>query len=318
LQQVDLRPLVIELDALAGEEDSKLFDRGEGKQSHPVTLITLILRQMRFTLLTGLYITSGQEGETSDWIAEMTLSWPMLNRTLVDLLCNLVFILEEPVSRVPWFKKSGWRDAALNLQQLKDGFGNSIELKQGLEDLAKWVSQYADELGLSPDERQYPKKQIPEWIGIGKMAGYKISSSIRRPPQRDLIHFIHQWYYPQYSWTAHGQWYGFLRNGAFLLRSRLHPEQREQIDNDIPLRTGWEAERAVLFFLAAVTEIDLCFKFGLAPRLFSLWHRILALPLPSAFEGAMIYEKGYKRREVFSIAEKNGELHYGFLLAEDP
>lgn len=312
MQQIDLKPLVIELDSLAGEADSKLFDTGKGNPSHPITLITLMLRQMRFTLLSGLYLNFGQESPPSDWAAEMTLSWPMLNRNLLDLLCNLVFILEEPHSRVPWFRKSGWRDAALNLQQLQGEYGTSMELKQRLEDLAKWVSIYADELGLSQDERNNPKK-IPVWQTVGTMADYEIKANMKRPPQRDLIHFLYHWYFRQYSWTAHGQWYGLLRNGAILLRRNLLPAQREAVDHDLPVLQSIEIERAVLFFLSAVTEIDLHFMFGLAPKLFSLWSRILALPIVSAFEAAQIYEKGYKRREVFSVAERNGKLAYGFI-----
>src|SRR5438128_4138328 len=71
----------------------------------------LTLKLARHTYRTVFYLCADQRLTEYDWRWEYTLCLPSVNRTLLDLLFNVVFMLEDIESRSAWYHQSGWREA---------------------------------------------------------------------------------------------------------------------------------------------------------------------------------------------------------------
>jgi hypothetical protein len=293
----DIRPFIIKVHELAGQEDTRLFDlSGNVNPSDPNTLTMLMLRQARFTLLSGLYICSGTEGPSSDWVPEMMLTVAQLNRNLLDVLFNLIFLFENPIDHAPWYLKAGWRDAALELERLRLEFGDLPGSKEELTRRDQQLAEDALRLRLTNEEWKNPKL-VSAWPSPSNMISYRLTKFSARPPHREVIRYLYDHFFVQFSWAAHAHYFGFRRTASILFRANLLPDQRSVVERvHIPALRGSAAELAALFFLCITTEIDLQYQFGLASQLFKCWEEIMSFPTSIAVQAQLVYTKGYKDR----------------------
>lgn len=119
----------------------------------------------------------------SNRLLEYSLSAPPLNRTILDNLFSLIFLLEDLPVRCLWYHKSAWREQRLELDRCVAEYGSAPNWQEWLKDLRAFCDFGVRLFQISPQEIANPK-QIPSWPNAGAMATYGVSESLRMAPNR--------------------------------------------------------------------------------------------------------------------------------------
>lgn len=118
------------------------------------------------------------------------ISVPPLNRTILDSLFTVVFMLENLASRCHWYQKAGWRALSEELNRYKREYGYLPEWQTWLDALAKLVRDGISIYGITPQEVANPGS-IDLWPNPGKMPHYGVPERDElalKPAQIDRVH----------------------------------------------------------------------------------------------------------------------------------
>ena len=89
-------------------------------------LFVVHLRIAHLTYRSALYLGSDIPADERR-LPEFCVSLPVLNRTILDSLFTILFILEEVPNRCAWFRESDWRESRLELERYVAEYGNLPE-----------------------------------------------------------------------------------------------------------------------------------------------------------------------------------------------
>ena len=218
---------------------------------------------------------------------EYSLSVPPLNRTILDSLFNVVFMLEDLSSRCSWFCKSGWREEKERLNRYQAQYS-------GLPDWKKWLDMYVTQIemgkklfGITPQEEATPSI-IKFWPNPGKMPRYGISGADPLPIAREFLAYMNDWFYRDLSAQSHLSLPGLTMRAAGLIKLARKDEDVEEALSKVK---SDQVSTTLTLLLALVSEIDSYFNFGLAERAIYLWTVINAYSLATR----EVYYKRYNQ-----------------------
>jgi hypothetical protein len=148
------------------------------------------------------------------WQREFVYAVPPLGRTLLDSLCNIIFMFDDPGANVHWFLVSGWSDQYRSYKRQeekcreKPGWGSETWLKA----LAAEFNQTEKFLvKLTDEERAKPDKPFKErWPGPGRMAQYPMKDEDRKK----FLDHVNAWFYKGLSSDSHLTLTGLLNRGG--------------------------------------------------------------------------------------------------------
>lgn len=198
---------------------------------------------------------------------EFCVSVPPLNRTILDNLFTVIFMLEDLPARCEWYFKADWRETRLELERHRTEYGH-------LPDWSDWLSRmttYSDIgiqiAGISPAECADPSSITP-WPNPGKMVNYAISSKLPLPPARAFLKYLNDWFYADMSQQAHLGGSGLMkRAGALINDYRKNPQTEENLKRYRNTQVG----QTVVLILALASELETHFHFGLSERIRYVW-----------------------------------------------
>jgi len=72
---------------------------------------------------------------------EYALSVPPLNRTILDGVFTVIFLLEDLPTRCEWYHKSGWGESKLALDRYTHEYGNLPEWRLWLDELSNHINR---------------------------------------------------------------------------------------------------------------------------------------------------------------------------------
>jgi hypothetical protein len=249
----------------------------------------LTLKLARHTYRTVSYLCADQRLLEHDWRWEYTLCLPALNRTLLDSLFNIVFMLEDLEPRSAWYHQSGWRETRLEYERYQKQYGNDPAWIPWLEDERTFLDIGAQNFEISLAEMAGPAQKAT-WPNPGRMQNHGVDPN-KRPPDREFLAYLNDWFYREMSAEAHLSFSGLMKLGALLLRHDLPEEQSDQIVNEFyPKHRSIQVSRTAILLLCLISEIERHFGFGLTVRIVEIWDVLSE----SAPEAAEIFEKRYK------------------------
>jgi hypothetical protein len=117
---------------------------------------------------------------------EYSISVPPLNRSIVDTIFTLIFILEDPQQRCAWYFKSGWRESRLNYEKHLTAYGQAPEWQPWLSTVLDHLQKGKEFFGITSDQEVNPST-IPSWPNAGAMKSYGIKKDDVLPASRAFM-----------------------------------------------------------------------------------------------------------------------------------
>jgi hypothetical protein len=245
--------------------------------------LALSMRMARHTYRTVFYLCADQRLGEHDWRWEYTLVLPAINRTIIDSIFNVIFMLEDIEPRSAWYHKSGWREMKLEYERTLKEYGADPAWNAWLTGTAKLLDEGTRQFGITAIEASNPKKGIPIWPNPGQMVNFGADPA-NLPPDRKFLGYLNDWHYRELSAQAHLSFFGMTRLGALVSRRDAPEEKREIIENKFyPQHRAVQVARTAILLLTLISELELYFSFGLSPRILEIW-QVLAASVPEAQE----------------------------------
>lgn len=198
---------------------------------------------------------------------EYCLSVPPLNRTILDNLFTIIFVLEDLPARCVWYHKASWREERLELNRYYTEYGHQPEWQQWLDRLKSHTDLGITLLSLSPQEAARPL-EIPPWPSPGKMVSYTLSPTAQLPPTRAFMKYLNDWFYADLSQQTHLGGAGLMKRASALTLDRGDPERERALTKN---KYSWLGQSLALM-LALASEVEAYFHFGLQERISYVWH----------------------------------------------
>jgi hypothetical protein len=250
------------------------------------------LRVARYTFRALRYLCADQKREEYGWKWEHLILLPAANRTMLDVLFNVIFILEDAEARLAWYHKSGWREQKMEYDRLTAEYGTEPEWVEWLDGFSRMIGMGKGLFKITAAEESNPAKEIKPWPNPGKMPDYGINPK-SRPSSRQFLHYLNDWFYREYSAQAHVSFSGMMRQAAVIFKTDLpQSEQEKLVDDGLPRLISLHLVRSAILLLSLVSEIEHYFNFGgtIPLRILELWH----IFMPDFPEAKEIFEKRYE------------------------
>ena len=285
---LDFKVVGESLDKLLVALGNKLSREWPAKYNHAAgapELFVMHLRIARMTYRSALYL-GGDTPVDPRRLPEFSVSLPVLNRSILDSLFTILFILEDLPSRCAWFHEADWKEIRLDLDRYTAEYGTKPEWKNYLEDLAKLCQMALGHVKLSAAQTANPKA-LRSWLNPGAMVSYGVSPKAPLPPVQAFMKYLNDYFYIDLSQQAHLGGWGLVKRGGFLIdQIRNLPGTNPQIKKYRYYQIG----QTVTLVLAMATEIEMHFNFGLRQDALFVWN--VAAPVMAVTNE--VYQKRYK------------------------
>lgn len=212
---------------------------------------------------------------------EYALAVSPLARSILDVLCSLVFVFGDFESRVRWYYKAGWREVVEETERLRAAYGENSEWQENLSGRDELIERGKVTLDLTPDEASgaAPVKRwpIPE----------RMLKTLPEGTDRHLyIRYLIDWFYRTMSQEAHHSWAGLARSYPILVRGHLADDERK---HRLEVMRTRQVNTCLTLAMAINTELELELRFGLNERAKYVW----AILRDWSDEAREIYDRFY-------------------------
>lgn len=224
---------------------------------------------------------------------KFSLSVPPLNRTLLENVITLLFVLEDIPNHSEWFYKAGWREWKEMLEDYKRDYGSLPEWKAFIDTLSDEIEKGKTRLQLTTDEIDNTKKMIKYWPNPGKMPSL-IEKSNPNSSSLTFMKYLNDWFYRELSGQSHLNVHGLVDRGMYFapmeMKKSVAGDAAEEIFREkLEIFKNNQVWIAITLMMSLVSEIEAHFKFDLAQRVKYLWGVLLNYSDLSK----EIYEKRY-------------------------
>jgi len=204
-----------------------------------------------------------------------------LERTLLDALMTVVFIVEEPNERIEWYYRSGWREAAEVHALFVAEFRQNPVWVPWLAEHQAWVDSHNSDFAITDEERADPKLATKRWGKPGYWPNPGKMKAIASGPSGEFLRLLHAWLYGQLSGDSHLSYMGLVRRGG-VLQTQHDGSTRDQFRASMTLS-------AMAIHLALLSEIIAAAALPYeAKRAIRIWDE-----LKVTFTGDMLWSKRY-------------------------
>ena len=203
-----------------------------------------------------------------------------LARTVLESLYSVLFLLDDPTTRAPWFERASWRDDCEELERLSGVYGSDPNWSSFLDKRRALLTAAAASMGLSPEEQANPRK-LRYWPIPGQMIrGTDLGSSLR-----PYFKYLAEWFYGKLSAASHHA--GPRLIPAMQILSDDLPEGPFALS--VALYRSEAIFTSLTLHLALLSECISAFGFDLRPKAQYLW-AVLGQYWPPT---KALYEKRY-------------------------
>jgi hypothetical protein len=263
---------------------TSLNAKSQYKGSHVPTdaqaFLFMSTRLARSTFRTISYLCADIRQTQHDWNWETTLVLPALNRTILDSVFSIVFMLEDPANRSRWYHESGFREAKEELERYKNQYAALPEWEEWLKGYEQIVNDGIMQFGVSPEALDL-KRKYKWWPNPGSMPREA------SPKTREFLRYLSDWFYREMSSQVHLSLLGTVKFGSLIAPELFDKERQETIS--FPRFRALQLGRTVTLLLCLVSEIEYYFSFGMNHRVLELWQVVIE-NIP---ETAEIFRKRY-------------------------
>lgn len=204
---------------------------------------------------------------------EYAVSTVPIIRMLLEELATVVYFSDDVNVKVERYRKAGWREKKEKYKKYFDEYGDKDEWKEWLDGIRKYLDEAKKNLKISTEEEKDLTK-IPKWPTIGKMSKDESLSS----DLSDYLVYLIDWFYKEYSQSAHLTEPGIVHLGAMFLHENI--EDRQEVAKKFRSDSIMDC---ILICLSIISEFEIIFQYDQKERLRYLW-RILVNYYPKADE----------------------------------
>jgi hypothetical protein len=197
---------------------------------------------------------------------EFAIVVPPINRTIVDMVFNVIFILDDYGNRLCWYLTSGCREVTEQVERFKLHYGNDPEWTKWLHDYeegSKGHFMIRDLLchnAVSPPTRWFPHPGA--MISKGRKISFKNEAS------KNFLEYLDAWYYRVLSSSSHSHWHGLAERAVQIHRM----ESTSEDDRKFALKYKSDCiMQQVTLILCLLSELILFTKFDGKSQLAYLW-----------------------------------------------
>lgn len=181
---------------------------------------------------------------------DFVLVLPPINRQLMDMLFNIIYITDDFDKRLHDYELYGYRQARQQYDQVYKRFGTLSRWQQHFEDQRGFLSVMEQYLSITPQQKENPSKRIPYWPGPAKL--------IKRPSRsKPFMEFFNTWFYSETSAQSHLNPAGLFSVAGFLISEFAPQGERENTEGRKLQQFKYKHfSRTLILVLAIMSEID--------------------------------------------------------------
>jgi len=155
---------------------------------------------------------------------EYAIAIPPLNRTILDLVFNVVFIFDDFDDRLCWYFQSGLEEVERKLARFKRKYSGEPAWTTWFQKTATVGNPFAEGRDKVCAGKSRVTKRFPH-------PGQVLSKKVRFKEGKSLDFLIHlnDWFYRDLSSSSHGHWGGLTERAAQILRMETKDETQRRI-----------------------------------------------------------------------------------------
>jgi hypothetical protein len=197
---------------------------------------------------------------------EFAIVVPPLNRTILDMVFNVIFILDDYRDRLCWYITSGCREVTDQVERFKFRYANDPEWTKWLHDYEEASkAHFAIRDLVCGNATPPPSSPFPL---PGAMISKKRKIRFNNEGSRDFLEYLNAWYYRTLSSASHSHWQGLGERATQIFRM----ESASESDRKIALKYKSDClMQQVTLILCLLSELVLFTKFQGQSQLAYLW-----------------------------------------------
>jgi len=212
----------------------------------------------------GMRYLAADSPEDSKRDLKYVLVVPTVSRQLVDILCTIVYMLDELVPRANAYQRAGYRELRDVQHLYKTSFSGESEWKDYFNIVDDELRKIVEYMKITKEEVKNPKL-IPYWKHPFELKNEQTKS-------RDYLRYLDKWVYSELSAQSHLSFAGLLRVWPVLVANDVGGEAKQMVDDRfLPQFRGHAIGVMAVIVLAIATEIDTHCKLGNAQAADYLW-----------------------------------------------
>ncbi len=261
------------------------FERGHLTMEQCFSLLRMFVNFANNSYRAMRYLAADMP-EDSKRDLKYVLVVPTVSRQLVDILCTIVYMLDELVPRAKAYQRAGYRELRDVHHLYKTSFSGESEWINYLDIVDDELQKIVKYMKITEEETKNPKL-IPFWKHPFKLKNEKTKS-------RSYLQYLDKWIYGELSAQSHLSFAGLLRVWPVLVANDVGGEAKQMVDSRfLPQFRGHAIGVMAVVTLAIATEIDTHCKLGNAQAADYLWI-MFGEYIPEAKE---MYELRYQNRQ---------------------
>jgi len=289
LRDFDARLVQAPLQGLIRNADSELARRykkaaaSHDRNGEKTLSFFLILTRFTKTSYESLSFLSSSADDSSKRKREFVLVLPPINRQLMDMLFNVIYITDDFPKRSLEYELYGYRQAREQYDRVFERFGSLPNWQQHFKEQQEFLRTMETYLSIT-DEQKADPGTIHYWVGPAKLVKRKTKS-------QPFLEFFNTWFYSETSAQAHLNPAGLFSIAMFLIAEFAPDGMRTNVEGRMLEQFKFRHfSRALILVLAILSEIESFCDLGNREDLVRVWGLLSGY----AEESDDVYKKRYQ------------------------
>jgi hypothetical protein len=218
------------------------------REAERTVSLFLILTRFAKTSYEAISFLVSDADDGSKRKKEFVLVLPPINRQLMDMLFNIIYITDDFPSRSLEYELYGYRQAREQYDRVYERFGNLPKWQQYFEDQREFLKTMEKYLSITEEQKANPST-IHYWVGPARLIK-------RQTKNQPFLLFLNAWFYSETSAQAHLNPAGLFSVAMFLF-SEFAPDDVRAIVEGRKSQTFkfQHFSRTLILVLAILSEI---------------------------------------------------------------
>ena len=205
------------------------------------------------------------------------LATPPLNRTILEIIVSVLYLLEDLPRHTELFYRAAWRDEEEMLIKYRERYSGRPRWDTYIAHRAEMQAKIEANLGITSEEKNDLNK-ILRWPKPAKVIR-RLQNDYPHSDAISFIQFLDDWLYRELSTQSHLEPRGLGELGLYFLgmddlkiiSGQDRDGIRARLDEKIAEFRTTQMWTAITLMLALVSEIEVHFAYGLKEKLLFVW-----------------------------------------------
>jgi hypothetical protein len=248
LVQAPLQGLLRNIDSELARRYQKATASQDRGEERTLSLFLILTRFLKTSYESICFLTSSAD-DGSKRKKEFVFVLPPINRQLMDMLFNIIYITDGFPSRSRDYELYGYRQAREQYDRIYERFGNLPTWQQHFEDQRAFLKTMEKYLSITSEQTTNPSG-IRYWVGPARLIRRKTKS-------QDFLKFLDAWFYSETSAQAHLNPAGLFSVAMFLISEFAPEDARENVEGRMLQQFKFKhLSRTFILVLAVLSEVD--------------------------------------------------------------